>query len=424
MEATIFILYFLVITFFVTRIPFFTKTELGVWWLAFLFAAKIAAGLVYAWIYRQPAYYSIADTYRYFEMSKDETEMLFNDPWGFFKDLFTSHYAENSKVFSGQNSYWNDLKTNLIVKILAFCNVVTLKNYNADMVIFNFFSFFGPVALYRMCREKFHTHKLILIASVFFIPSFIFWCSGLHKDGLLFSCLALITFSFNRMLEKRKIDFVYSLLFIFCMLLIFALRNFLAVMLLPALFVWYLTKFYPEKKWVWVSAVYGGCTILLFILSYISPSLNFIGYIAEKQKEFMALTGNSQLNVPPLQPTLGGFISYLPYAVDIAFLRPHFSETQNPAYLPAIAENFIFLCFFIFLGIHTYRGKSKRGSKKISSSSFVIFCFCFALSSLLLTGYMVTLTGAIVRYRALLLPFIFAPLCSAIKVPKKMKHIH
>ena len=72
------------------------------------------------------------------------------------------------------------------------------------------------------------------------------------------------------------------------------------------------------------------------------------GLFIEKQKEFIALGGNSQLHYPLLQSGLFGFIFYLPYAIDIAFFRPHFTETNNLAYWPAIAENFVFRFKTIF----------------------------------------------------------------------------
>lgn len=422
MEATLFILYFLVFTFLVTRVPFFKNSELGVWWLAGLFSLKIAAGVFYGWFYHQAGYVAGADTWRYFEMSKEETEWLFRDPGAFFTDLFTSHYTSASNVFAGENSYWNDLKSNVVIKLMALCNVITLKDYYADMVIFNFFAFFGPVALFRMCREKFHTNKLLLAAAVFCIPSFIFWCSGLHKDGLLFSATVVIAFSFNRLLEKKIILSGYLFLMLFCFIMVFALRNYISLLLLPALLVWWLCKFYPEKRWKWIALVYGGGLIFFFTAPYISSSLDFPQYIIDKQKEFIELGGNSQLGYPALQPGIIGFLSYLPYALDTTLLRPHFTETGNLAYLPAIAENFIFTGFIIFLSVKLGITKNKSGNKKIVSSSFVIFCFCFAISSLLLTGYTVTLTGAVVRYRALFLPFIFAPLCSAIKINQKQKN--
>lgn len=419
MEAPLFILFFLVFAFIITQIPFFKNSGLGVWWLVILFSLKVIAGIFYGWFYHQPAYVSGADTWKYFEMSKEETEWLFRDPWAFTKDLFTSNYKTNSNLFAGENSYWNDLKSNLLIKFMALCNVVTLKDYYADMVIFNFLSFCGPVALYRICREKFHTQQLMLAIAVFCIPSFLFWCSGLHKDGLLFSATAMIMFSFNRLLQKKKIRSGYLLLILFCFTIVFALRNFIAILLLPALLIWWLCKFYPQKKWIWIAAVYGGGLFIFFIAPHINSSLDFPGYIIAKQKEFIGLGGNSQLGYPLLQPGLFGFISYLPYAVDIAFLRPHFTETENAAYLPAIAENFVFICFFIFWGIKKFQNKSLTENKKSTASSFVVFCFCFALSALLLTGFTVTLTGAVVRYRALFLPFIFAPLCSAIKIARK-----
>lgn len=425
MEVSIFIFYFLLVTFLVTRIPFIRKSDIGVWWIVVLFSSKVLTGVIYGWFYHQPAYVSGADTWRYFEMSKLETKWLINDPVGFFKDIFTSNYNTTSNLFKTDNSYWNDLKTTLFIKMIALFNVITYNNYNADMVVFNFISFFGPIAIFRMCREKFHTNKLILIAVVFFIPSFIFWTSGLHKDGLLFSAISLAAFSFNRILEKNKIDIVYSLLFIFCFFILFALRNFIAIQLIPALIVWFLCKKYQKRKWQWIAMVYGVGFLLFFLmLPNISSSLDFPAYITDRHNEFVALGGNSQLNLPKLEASFGSFLSYFPYALDTAFLRPHIFEVENAAYLPSIIENFLFLSFFVFVGMRKYYYKNKSYSKKIGSSSFVIFCFCFALTSLLLTGYLVTLTGAIVRYRALYLPFIFAPLCSVIKIPRKMKNIH
>src|SRR5207253_1683986 len=111
---------------------------------------------------------------------------------------FTNGYEQTGNLFLHSNSYWNDLKSNVIIKFLALCNVVTFKNYFADIVLFNFMFFFGPVALYRLVKQLFPINKQLLIVSVFLIPSFLFWCSGIHKDGIIFTCIALISFHFYR----------------------------------------------------------------------------------------------------------------------------------------------------------------------------------------------------------------------------------
>lgn len=376
---------------------------------------KVLAGVAYGWFYSLPQYIAGSDTWRFFENSKLETHFLLTNPFGFLGDIFHHGYNNAGNIFIGENSYWNDLKSNIVIKLMAISNVFTFNSYYADIILFNFVFMFGPVAFYRVMLQVFPAKKWLLVAATFLLPSFAFWCSGIHKDGLIFLALALLIFYSSQMIYNNKLRLKPVIICLFCFLLLFALRNIICLLLIPAIVTWFLCNRYPKRKWVAVAGVYGFCVLLFFGSAYISPSLNLPQYAVEKQNEFVVLTGGSYIKVPPLQPGFIGFIKFLPTALDIALLRPHISEMHNTSYLPAVLE--LFLLWFL-IGVFIFSKKSIPVNAQ--HQALIIFCICFAFTYLLLNGYIVTFSGAIVRYKSIVLPLLFCPLVCITNISKEM----
>lgn len=414
----LFIIYLFFFNWLITRISFFKNSGLNNWWLTGLFTLKIIAGLAYAFFYLQPSYYATSDTWHYFDLSKGETDWLLKDPVAFFKDIFVSAYHQRSGLFASTNSYWNDLKSTVVIKLLAICNVFTFKNYFADIIFFNFFFFFGPVALYKLVKQLFSLNSLLLIACIFLLPSFLFWCSGIHKDGFIFSGAALIAYYFNEQIYNRRINLRSVIISILCFIVVFALRNFMAMLLLPALLIWLLCSFYPARSKIIIATVYGLGILLFFVSPFISTATNLPEYVIEKQDEFKKLSGTSAIYVPSLESSFTSFVKFLPTAIDIAFFRPHVTEVNNKSYIPAAAE---VICLWLFAALFLFI--RKKSNKTPEQKAFLFFCICFAISFLLLAGYTITFSGAIVRYRAVVLPFLFVPVVAGLQLNKRIKHI-
>jgi hypothetical protein len=420
-SVIVFIIYVVFFNWLVTCIPFIKNTGLPAGWITFLFSLKIIAGLFYAWFYLQPSYYATSDTWHYYEASKQETDWLLKEPLAFFKDLFTYGYHNSGNLFIGENSYWNDLKSNIVIKLLAIFNVFTFKNYFADIIFFNFLFFFGPVALYRLIQKLFPANKILLVGFIFLIPSFLFWCSGIHKDGLIFLSLALIAFHFQHQLEHKKINIQSFLFILFFIATLFALRNFMTFLLIPSLLVWWLCCRYPAKAKLIIGITYGAGLILFFLSGKISPQTDLPGYIIEKQVEFKKLSGNSEINVPMLEHNFSSFLEFFPSAIDIAVFRPHVTEIKNISYAPAVLE--ILFLWGIMLFSLVYRKQTKNSD---TQKAFIIFCICFSVSFLLIAGYTITFSGAIVRYRSVILPLLFLPIflnsrLATIQLPHTLK---
>ncbi|MEO8117073.1 MAG: hypothetical protein ABI653_05435 [Bacteroidota bacterium] len=401
MEIFITIFYCIFFTWLVIYTKFFVASGLGKWFLAGLFIIKLLAAFAYGIYFSQPAALATSDSWNYFQLSKGETDWLLQDPLAFIKDIFTSGYHHSSNLFLQGNSYWNDLKSNVIIKLMAICNLFTFKNYYANAVLLNYIYFFGPMAVYRVFSPTIQKNIPAAIA-VFCIPSFLFWCSGAHKDGLIFTCIGLIIYFFYTQLKNRKIYYVHAIYMLILLIIIFALRNFLAFLLLPALLVWVLSDFYPKKKWLIIFAIYGTGIVLFFVTGFLKEANNFPEYIVKKQTEFKVLGGGSQIDLPALQPNALSYVKFLPYAIDVSFLRPHFSEGKNVAAIFSTIELCV-LWLIVILALFRWR------KNPAFNSSFFVFCCCFSISVLLLCGFTVTLSGAITRYRSIVLPLIITP---------------
>jgi hypothetical protein len=260
-------------------------------------------------------------------------------------------------------------------------------------------------------------YKLLLILFAFLFPSFLFWCSGIHKDGLIFSAMMLTAYSTYKQLQQCKILIGHCLLMLFYLIVLFALRNFVVLLLIPALAAWIISERYSSGKgWIFCS-IYLFCIVVFFTTKYIHPALNFPQYVVEKQAEFKELPGNSRNTLPPLVPTLAGFTIFFPYAIDMAFLQPHWNDVKNLYYFAAAAENALLLILIITGAFFAFR------YKKILP--FTLFLLYSSFSLLLICGYTVTFTGAVIRYKSIAIPLLATAICMLLPtVNRKESHVY
>jgi hypothetical protein len=414
LQTALFIFYLILFSFLIAYIPFFRDSKIGKGVLITLFLIKILAGIAYAKFYTLPKYYPTSDTWRFYRLSLEETRVLLQSPFSFFKDLFQHGYSNSGNIFSGENTYWNDLKSNLPVKMMALFNVLTNNSYYANIIFFNFIFLVGLVALFKVLFSIYPNKKSIIVSGIFLLPSTLFWCSGIHKDGLILSAIGVSIYCFYKLTRKTFV-LKYVVFILLSFLLIFSLRNYILFALFPSILCWMMAAKHPEHKNKFFVVIYFIGIACFFIIPHIFPAINLPFYLALKQEEFLHLTAGSQVSTSRLQPTFTGFISFLPHALDMAFLRPHINEFVNISYIPAIAETILFFVLILVSVTHL--------TKTTKVPTVVVSMFAFSISVLLICGYTIPFTGAIVRYRSVVLPLLITPLlCIANFSFYKKKH--
>lgn len=415
MAWILFAAYLFLFTWLVSRMSFFKLSGINnKAWIA-LFILKVAAGIAYGYVLSSSNYYqTISDTWKFHAESLKETQLLYHQPWEYFTNLFHNPYEGGYfKFFSTSDSYWNDLKFNSFTKLISIFNVFTFGNYYTNVIFYSFLTFFGTAAFIKTMVAIFKTNPYLIMASVALLPSFAFWCNGIHKDGLIFTGIAIFIYLFHKANNDGGYNARNITAMILSLLLVLPLRNALFIGVLPAALAWVLAERFPAKRWWIFAGIVVGGVVLFFSASYISYRLNLPMSIVTRQQEFMKLKANSAIPMTILEPTFSSFLNNLPQAFNHGFCRPYLSEAKSLFYWPAALEVVLFWILFVLMLF--------RPIKPFYLPNVVIFCWLVALIILVVIGYTVPYLGAIVRYKSLVLPFLFTPMIGLIDWKKWSK---
>lgn len=411
MTFFLFTIYLFLFCWLITRNGFIKKTGLSNSWLIALFLLKVAAGVAYGWFYSNiPNYRNEADTWKFYFEGVQHTKMLFADPASYFSSIVDNPYGrEYRHFFSTINSYWNDLKHVYMVKLVSVFNIFSGSRYYVNTIFYNFLTFFGPVALIRIMNDVFPGRLKLITVSTFLFPSFLFWSSGIHKDGIVFTLLILSVWIFYFSLKDKKLNILHLLLMGLLIGLIFPVRNHIVLASVPGFFAWWLADKYFRQKWIAFLLVTLVCSTFFFTSKYIHPKLDLPISIVLRKKEFIKLGGNSFLPQRELQSNFLSFLKNAPQALNHTLVRPYVTEIISPLYLLSAIE-ILFIWLLIFFWFFRFTENPYR-------HSVVLFLFLVSMVLLLLTGYIVPQLGAIVRYRSIFLPFIMVPILATIRWP-------
>ncbi len=407
MQYFLFILYLLIFAWLVTRIGLFRNTGLSRPQLVSIFLLKIMAGIFYGWIgHYHTTTAQIVDTWSYHERALVEYGILRTNPSEYFTNLFHNPYPNGLWNFFGStDSYWNDLKANVFIKLLSVFDIFSFGNYYTNVIFYAFLSFFGNCLLYRVFRDRFPEKATLLIFTVFFVPSFFYWANGIHKEGLIFTGMALILYHLY-FAEKHGRYTIKNWLGIGAgLLILLLLRNFILVVILPAMSGWFLAARFPRRKLLCYTGVFAFFILVFFTLPYIHPRLDFPGAVVEKQRAFVNLIGaNSAVPIAPLEPGFLGFLKNTPQAISLALLRPYPADIHHLLSLAAALENFL----LILLLMAVIFVRDRQADRK---TNLVYFCVFFSAWMLLAIGFSVNNLGAISRYRSIVFPFLISAVC-------------
>ncbi|MBL7699807.1 MAG: hypothetical protein JNK79_16690 [Chitinophagaceae bacterium] len=350
------------------------------------FAIKVLLGLLYGYIFLN--YYNGDDTWQFFRSSVNETWLLLNKPRVFFTNEFTPYNA----MATGKNAieataiYLNELQYVLLVKTMAFFNLVTGSNYYLNVVLFNAIFFFGHYWLFRLMTEIFPDKKQLYFILIFFFLPAVFWLSGIRVDGLLFFFLSLLLY--NACSRHKRGAGKWVLIVIGLIGVIICRPQFAALVVLALI-----AKAVGErtgKTIVAFSIVYLVAAVIFFI-----PGFHLSAAMAEKQHEFLMLKG-TKFGIGNLDPSPVSYIKAFPQAAANIFFRPLPWEAKGVLQLLASAEMAAFWAIIIVSVIYRHRQWKNRLCQPM-----ILAMLAFGITTYIFISYIVPFPGAYVRYKAI-----------------------
>lgn len=404
MDFLLFVIYLFLFAWLVTKTRFFTASGLSTATLLSLFLLKVIAGIFYGWM---GTHYSgtaqMVDTWNYHAQGIRELEVLFDRPAEYFTNLFHNPYPDGySKLFASSGSFWNDLKSNIFIKFISILDLLSQGRYYVNVIFFAYITLFGPIAVFRVMKEQFPQKEKWILAAIFLCPSFLYWSSGIHKEGLLFLGLSLIIYHAYFTIKEKHISIKRTAGLFLGLFLLFTLRNAMLIIVVPALIAWAAALRWQKRIALTFAVVYLIFFTLFFTLRYINPRLDFPQAVVEKQQAFVNLVGYSSIPIRSLEPTAVSFLINLPQALSLSALRPYPSDIRHlPSLFSAIETALILIILLLFIFF--------KRPRTHPPDAVLYFTAYLSFTLLLVVGFSVNNLGAIVRYRSIVLPLILIP---------------
>jgi hypothetical protein len=404
----LFAFYLIIFCWCVLKLPFIKKAGLDNRLVLALFFCKVIAGIAIGWLSLH--YYNAGNDY--WDVNKEgwtEYQLLRTNPHEYFTNLFRSDYPNGyGGLFDSFQSFWNDLKNNLLIKLVSIFNIFTGGNYYVNSLFFNFIVFFGHIALYRVFIKIYENRGRMIIIGCFLLPSTLYFSSGIHRDGIVFLMLAMLLYTVFYSLKEKHLSLKRMLILLCTLVMLFLTRNFVCLVLAPALIAWILSARMKWRTFPVFIAVYVLAGLLLFNYNKLFPDVNPVETITKKQSDFLHLQHSAtDIKVDSLQPKFSSFLRNSPQAFNHTLMRPYLTELPSPILLPMNIELLIYQVLFLLFIFFKRRQMNGSGDPIIS---FAIF---FTLTMFLLIGYIAPNLGSLVRYRSIYLPLIITPLlCS------------
>jgi hypothetical protein len=358
-----------------------------------------------------------SDTWMYHQMANEAYQLLRVHSTEYWRYVFENTHEGSvlHNILSSSDSYLKDLAGKILVCLLSIFNVFTKGYYYANVIVFSFLTLPAYIYTYQLFEKMTKAQNVWVVLIIFFSPSLLFFCGGIHKDGLCFLLLSFVLYHFFALKnDNQKIWPAIQWLIGFCLL--FIMRSYLALLLLPPILACGIAARYTFEKRTWVlgtfAIVYFIGGVLFFSSKYIGESMNLPRKIIEKQASFNALEGTSRIeDTLALKGNAGSFLAHAPAALAHTLLQPSIFHSKTSLEKVSAIEMILWwaICTFLFF----VQGFGITSAIHPFFKWFIVF---YSASILLLIGYTVPFTGAIVRYRCIVL-MLMAALVASKKVP-------
>jgi hypothetical protein len=368
-------------------------------------------------------YYGGGDTVNYHLDCIAVSKLFVKNPWQAIRFTFLPLDAEmwySLDADTGWIIYSYDDKAIWVDKLnwpLAF---VSLNSFIGQTMLLSFFCYFAIWRMFKMFIREFPELERQMALAFLFMPSVVFWGSGLLKDSITFAMVALYTTSYYHLLKIRKKVLLNIFLLIAASFLLIKIKPYIFFAVLPGSILW-LVGFRLSK--VENRLVRSSIAPLLILISAFSGymMLRVMGetlgeYSVSRVFEKAYVTNldlkqdyyqGAAFDIGDFEPTIPGMLGKAPAAINAALFRPYLWESYSLGMIMSGLENFVLLIVTIYLVLkmRVYNLFLLMFRHHILFFS-VFFSIFFAFS----VGLTTSNFGSLVRYKIPAIPFFVASL--------------
>ncbi len=394
--------------------PFFTNSTNRKYYFPALILKMTSAvllGLLYFY------HYGGGDTFTYFTRGAIHIYDAFWDKPSLAWHLIFGETDYSNGVFKYASRIWmyNDPSSYLIVRIAAFISLFVGGSYIGTSLIFASLAFSGIWAMYIAFSKLFPDKEWYLSLAILFIPSTVFWGSGILKDTVTFGFLSWAVAAFIHLMYGAKNKFLWAGIFAFSLVVIYYIKIYIVMSLLPPMMIWAyfvninkvtnrVLKYMMAPFIIIITIVVSGYAVYLvgannkkYAVQNLTETVRVTAYDVGR---FTGKDAGSRYDLGDLDDSVVGMLKLGPAAINVALFRPYLWEVSNPLMLLASLEGlaFLILTMMVFL-------KERQRIFTLLNNPAIIFSLLFSLTFAFAVGVSTYNFGTLFRYKVPLMPF-------------------
>jgi hypothetical protein len=332
-----------------------------------------------------------------FSAAKDFDETILKDPW-------------NKGYLLGEANF-------MVVRFVTIFSFFTMGKYLLTNLVFALLAFSGAWKLFLFFYEQYpHMCRKFAIA-ILYLPTFVFWSSGILKDSICIAAIGWITYSLYQIFIRRAElikSIVLTLVFGY---LLWVIKPYILISYVPFFILYLVLKnvsFLNNKavKLILAPALIIGCIVAFSqILTNLQEEMGqyAVGSLTKNVKN-MNIAYENQSNENSSMFTYGtefdgsisGLVKMAPIFIGTTFFRPFIWESRKVSTLLSSLEGLALMFFTISV---FYKAGIKTVFQTLTKNPLAMYCFLFAIIFALFVGATTLNFGSLCRYKIPCMPF-------------------
>lgn len=397
-----------------TKNPCYKYYTIGLW-------AKLFGSILFCFVYLY--YYGGGDTTAYYESAYSMVNLFEYQPQYYMQVLFGTPSVELHSLFTIDTGWplsylYFDTKTFMVIRIVSLFLILTFKSYLLSSLLIAWVTYFGVWKAYLLFADYYPKLKWELALAFLFLPSALFWGSGILKDTFTFAATCWFIVAFHHVFIVRKKLIINLIIIGLSSFLIVGIKPYIMIALFPGVLNWWLlTKVIKVRNqlftYIMIPFVYS--ITIVAGMGFMSMFGDALGEYGSDQILDKAIATQIDLkrdyyegasfDIGDLEASTMGVLRLIPKAIEAGLFRPYVWEANSPVMLISGLENLAFLILGFIALVRIRFTRFGLAMKVLYCNPIIMFSLSFAVLFALAVGITTSNFGALVRFKIPFLPF-------------------
>lgn len=396
------------------------------------FNIKIILVLVYAFYY--VFIVGGGDTIAYWDGAVTLSNLFWKSPSMYLEQLLNEPTPEmhlrhfNYETGSPPGWIYREAESWFVSKIFSFISFVSFKSYIVGSLISSYIVSIASFRLFILVESfKLHQAKYVAFATLF-LPSVVFWCSGVTKDTIVLLSVIYINVNFLEWIlkipgnNKKRV-----LVIVFYGFLLYHVRDFMLSLIGVAFMVVLMARLankYRKKPFAFYSL--RIITIVIGFLVFITQGSKLEENEQIKEAEVISKDFETNTTYEGSRYSIG-VTNFSSAGLIVAFIPAVLAGLYRPFLWEGLTFSLIFngleSIYFLYLTWFFVKKDFFKKVKIVRQNEFLVFAFVYAVLLAFMVGLTSGLFGVLVRFKAPLLSFFILILTVEFSFDKDSKQI-